>query len=146
MQFVNKNSLKTPKMHFLPVFELMSDSLITIQVEPHQCPLHQSILHIQGPILKIFTKKKLRIGEALKMTFVQFLVFSFLIIGLFKKKFVLFFLNEKHQGGSYEVVFFSVLCNTMKAHANGSISRQYFFDTTYFHLLLGLRSFQKSEL
>ena len=31
-------------------------------------------------------------------------------------------------------------CNTMKAYANGSISRQYFFDTTYFHLLLGLRS------
>ena len=26
-------------MHFLPVFELMSDSLTTIQVEPHQCPL-----------------------------------------------------------------------------------------------------------
>ena len=25
-----KNSLKTPKMHFLPVFELMSDSLTTI--------------------------------------------------------------------------------------------------------------------
>ena len=34
--------------------------------------------------------------------------------------------------------------NTMKAYANGSISRQYFFDTKYFHLLLGLRSFQKS--
>ena len=34
--------------------------------------------------------------------------------------------------------------NTMKAYANGSISRQYFFDTNYFHLLLGLRSFQKS--
>ena len=35
--------------------------------------------------------------------------------------------------------------NTMKAYANGSISHQYFFDTNYFHLLLGLRSFQKSE-
>ena len=35
--------------------------------------------------------------------------------------------------------------NTMKAYANGSISRQYFFDTNYFHLLPGLRSFQKSE-
>ena len=32
----------------------------------------------------------------------------------------------------------------MKAYANGSISHQYFFDTNYFHLLLGLRSFQKS--
>ena len=30
--------------------------------------------------------------------------------------------------------------NTMKAYANGSIFRQYFFDMTYFHLLLGLRS------
>ena len=34
--------------------------------------------------------------------------------------------------------------NTKKAYANGSIYRQYFFDTNYFHLLLGLRSFQKS--
>ena len=34
--------------------------------------------------------------------------------------------------------------NTMKAYANGSILRQYFFDANYFHLLLGLRSFQKS--
>ena len=33
-----KNGLKTPKMHFLPVFELMLDILTTIQVEPHQCP------------------------------------------------------------------------------------------------------------
>ena len=32
----------------------------------------------------------------------------------------------------------------MKAYANGSILCQYFFDTNYFHLLLGLRSFQKS--
>ena len=35
--------------------------------------------------------------------------------------------------------------NTMKAYANGSILRQYFFDKNYFHLLLGLRSFKKSE-
>ena len=32
----------------------------------------------------------------------------------------------------------------MKAYANWWISRQYFFDANYFHLLLGLRSFQKS--
>ena len=44
-------------MHFLTVFELMSDSLTVIQVEPHQCPSHQSILLIQGPIHEIFTKK-----------------------------------------------------------------------------------------
>jgi hypothetical protein len=50
-----KNSLKTQKMHFLPVFELTSDSLTTIYVELHQCPLHQSILLTQGPIHEIFT-------------------------------------------------------------------------------------------
>jgi hypothetical protein len=47
---------KNTKNAFLPVFELMSDSLMTIEVEPHQCPSHQSILHIQGPISEIFTK------------------------------------------------------------------------------------------
>ena len=52
-----KNSLKTQKTHFLPVFELMSDSHTTIKVEPHQCPSHQSILHIQGPITEILMKK-----------------------------------------------------------------------------------------
>jgi hypothetical protein len=52
-----KNSLKTQKTHFLPVFELMSDSLMTILVEPNQCPWHQSILLTQGPIHEIFIKK-----------------------------------------------------------------------------------------
>jgi hypothetical protein len=47
---------KNKKMHFLPVFELTLDSLSAIQVEPHQCHLHQSILLAQGPIHKIFTK------------------------------------------------------------------------------------------
>ena len=37
-------------MHFLPVFELMSDSLTATKVETNQCPLHQSILLTQGPI------------------------------------------------------------------------------------------------
>ena len=53
-----KNGQKTQKMHFLPVFELMSDSLTTIEVEPHQCPLHQSTLLAQGAIHEIFTKNK----------------------------------------------------------------------------------------
>ena len=48
-----KNGLKTQKMHFLPVLELMSDSLTAIKFEPDQCPLHQSILLIH----EIFTKK-----------------------------------------------------------------------------------------
>jgi hypothetical protein len=30
---------------------------MTIEVELHQCPSHQSILRTQGPIHKIFTKK-----------------------------------------------------------------------------------------
>ena len=52
-----KKGLKTQKMHFLPVFELMSDSLTAIQVEKHQCPSHQSILLTQGPIHENFMKK-----------------------------------------------------------------------------------------
>ena len=34
-------------MHFLPVFELTSDNLSDIEVEQHQCPLHQLILLIR---------------------------------------------------------------------------------------------------
>jgi hypothetical protein len=52
-----KNSLKTHITHFLPVFELMSESLATIQVETNQCPSHQSILLTQGPIHENFIKK-----------------------------------------------------------------------------------------
>ena len=88
-------------MHFLPVLELMFDSLTTIQVEPHQCPSHQSILHIQGPIPEI-----LRIGEALKMTFVQVFVFQFFVIGLFKNFLLLKKTKEVHMR---YVVFISVL-------------------------------------
>ena len=51
-----KNTLKTPKMHFLPVFELMSDSLTATKVETNQCPSHQSIILTQGPIQQVFTK------------------------------------------------------------------------------------------
>ena len=71
-----KNSLKTPNMHFLPVFELMSDSFTTIQVKPHQCPSHQSILLIQGPISEI-----LRIGDFKKQ-----IIFKWAILDLFSKK------------------------------------------------------------
>ena len=52
-----KNGLKTQKMHFLPVIELMPDSLMTIKVEPYQCPLHQSILLTQGTIYEMSEKK-----------------------------------------------------------------------------------------
>ena len=50
-----KKGRKTLKMHFLPVLEL--HSLTAILVEPYQCPSHQSILLIQGPIHEIFTTK-----------------------------------------------------------------------------------------
>ena len=39
---------------FQGVFELMSDSLMTIKIEPHQCPSHQSILLTQGMFSIIF--------------------------------------------------------------------------------------------
>ena len=51
---------KTQKMHFFPVLDLTSlqpDSLTTIKVKPHQCPLHQFTLLTQGPIPEIFVKK-----------------------------------------------------------------------------------------
>jgi hypothetical protein len=67
-------------MHFLPVFELMSDSLMTIKVEPHQCPSNQSILLTQGPISEIF----LRIGGFENLSFFEmaFLIFFFQIFFL----------------------------------------------------------------
>ena len=80
-----KNSLKTPKMHFLPVFELMSDSLTTIKVEPHQCPSHQSFLLTQGPIHEIFSKIS-RIGDFEKHCF-----FESAILNLFFEFIYLFF-------------------------------------------------------
>ena len=64
-----KIGLKTQKMHFLYVFELMSDNIMAIQVEPRQCPLHQSILLIQGLMHEIFGKKILRIGGFEKPNF-----------------------------------------------------------------------------
>ena len=55
--YKGKNSLKTQKMHFLPVFELTLASLTAIRVEQNQCPSHQSILLTQGLICEIFAKK-----------------------------------------------------------------------------------------
>ena len=64
MQCKLKYSLKTQKFIFLPVIELMLDSLTTIKVEPHQRLLHQSILLTKGPMDEIFPKEILRIGGA----------------------------------------------------------------------------------
>ena len=43
---------------FQAVLALMSDSLTTTQVEPHQCPSHLSILLILDPISEIFAKER----------------------------------------------------------------------------------------
>ena len=56
LQHKLQKGLKTQKIHFLPVLELMLDSLMTVKVEPHQCSSHQSILLSQGPIHEIFAK------------------------------------------------------------------------------------------
>ena len=101
-----KNSLKTPTMHFLPVFACFWAYV----GQPHDhigwatsMPSHQSILHIQGRIPEIFTKKYWELAKPWKWLLFIFLVFGFWLLGCSKKK--LFFLNEKHQGGSYEVAF-----------------------------------------
>ena len=39
-----RNRKKMQFLCFQAVFELMSDSLTSIKVEPHQCPSHESIL------------------------------------------------------------------------------------------------------
>ena len=58
-----KTSLKTQKMHSLPVFKLTLASLTAIWVEQNQCPSHQSILLTQGPIHEIFMKKYWELAE-----------------------------------------------------------------------------------
>ena len=62
-----KNTLKTTKMRFLPVSELMSDSLTATKVETNQRPSYQSILLTQGP----FHEKILRIGGSGKWGFLR---------------------------------------------------------------------------
>ena len=87
MQCKLKYSLKTQKFIFLPVIELMLDSLTTIKVEPHQCLLHQSILLTKGPTCIIFAKK--------------FQEFAILKSGHFEKSAILnFFLLHSHENQS----------------------------------------------
>ena len=71
-----KNGLKTQKMHFLPVIELILDSLTAIKDEPHKCHSHFSILLIQGPIHKIFTKN-IENWWLLKTSFFESAIFFF---------------------------------------------------------------------
>ena len=85
-----KNGLKTQKMHFLPVFQLMSDSLTTILVKPRQCPSHQSILLTKGPIYEIFTKKYWELAELENELF-------------FSRPFWIFFFKKKKKFASFPI-------------------------------------------
>ena len=53
---------KTQKMHFFPVLDLTSDSLTTIRVKPHQCPLLCPYAIDPGTNPWHFFEKILRIG------------------------------------------------------------------------------------
>ena len=90
-----KNGLKTQKMHFLPVFELTSDSLTATKVETNQCPSHQSILQTQGPIHEIFMKKYWELTKPWKWLLFRFLVFGFWLLGWSKKKLFYFSVCKK---------------------------------------------------
>ena len=74
-----KNGLKTQKMHILAVLGLLSDSLTTIKVEPHQCPLHQSILLTQGPIHEILAVIAQLLGVVEKLSFFESAILIFLL-------------------------------------------------------------------
>ena len=58
----HKNSLKTSKMHFLQVFELMSGSLRLSHINP----LRINQFYTSKDQSQKFSQKILRIGEALK--------------------------------------------------------------------------------
>ena len=47
-QYIFSKNLMDWSLDFLPFCELMSASLMTIQVVPDQCSLHQSVLLAQG--------------------------------------------------------------------------------------------------
>ena len=84
-----KNGLKHKKCIFLPVLELMSDSLTAIYVKPYQCPSHQSILLTQGPIHEIFMKKYWELAELENEVFLSrpfWIFFLFLFFCFISKK------------------------------------------------------------
>ena len=101
-----QNSLKTPKMHFLPVFELTLASLTAIWVEQNQCPLHQSILLTQGLIHEIFMKKYWELVELENEFFFEAAILNFV-----SRPFWIFFcfISVKNPALLYEVSFFSAL-------------------------------------
>ena len=88
----------TKNAFFSAVLELMSDNLTAIYVEPHQCPLYQSILLTQVPICEIFAKMFFRIGDFEKLSFFEsailILIFWFFCFILMK---ISWFLYHKHR-------------------------------------------------
>ena len=101
-----KNTLKTPKMHFLPVFELMSDSLTATKVETNQCPSHQSILLTQGPIHENFMKKYWELAELENEFFLRrpFWIFKSAILNFFLLHFI-----EKCSPFLWGIIFFCTM-------------------------------------
>ena len=98
-------------MHFLPVFELTSHSVTTIQVELHRCPLHQSILLTQGPINEIFAKIFRELAILKNGHFEKSAIWNFFF---FKKKFFLLHSHENQskfiwQNGWVKILTFSLV-------------------------------------
>ena len=98
----------------------MSDSLMAIYVEPHQCPSHQSILLTQGRICKIFAKF---FWELAILKNSVFLSQSFRII--FSKKKNLFLLHPHEnqsqimwQNGWDSILMFSLVSSKFLAMRN----------------------------
>ena len=121
-----KNSLKTQKMHILPVLDLMSDSLTAIQVEPYQCPLHQSILLTQGPIHEILAVIAQLLGVVEKLSFFESAILKFF---LQKKKKILLNSHQNQSTFIQQQGFFKILMITL-------VSRKflvclYFCNTVY---------------
>ena len=120
-----KNGLKTQKMHILPVFGLMLDSLTDIQVEPHQCPLHQSILLTQGPIHEIMAVIAQLLGVVEKLSFFESAILKFFC----KKNFFLLHSYQNQSTFKGQQGFFKILMITL-------VSRKflvclYFCNTVY---------------
>ena len=124
-----KNTLKTPKMHFLPVFELMSGSLTATKVETYQCPLHQSILLTQGPIHENFIKKYWELAELENEIFLRrpFWIFMSAILNFF-----FCFISLKNAAHFYEGSFFSALWMVFPESWKRSCPNFYAHDCTMF--------------
>ena len=125
-----KNTLKTPKMHFLPVFELTLASLTAIWVEQNQCPSHQSILLTQGPTHEIFMKKYWELAELENEVFLR-------------RPFWIFFcfISVKNTALLYEVSFFSVLWMVFPESWKRSCPNFYAHDCTYVVKAQGIKNY-----